>query len=67
MARFVSRLRSRLSLVGKPHPEANLFEEPSPYSGKGRQPVKGQRRPKPKQAVAGAELQTEEVAWYGWG
>lgn len=67
MARFVHRHRAHLSLVGKLHPEANLFEPPPPYSGKGRPPVKGPRRPKPKQAAAGAELQTEEVAWYGGG
>ena len=66
-ARFVYRHRSRLSLVSKLHPEANLFEPPPPYSGKGRPPVKGPRRPKPNQAVAGAELQAEEVAWYGGG
>jgi hypothetical protein len=67
MARFVHRHRARLSLVSKLHPEANLFEPPPPYRGNGRPPVKGPRRPKPKQAAAGAELQTEEVAWYGGG
>ena len=30
-------------------------------------PVEGPRRPKPSQAVAGATLKTEEVAWYGGG
>ena len=29
--------------------------------------MKGPRRPKPRQAVAGAELRPEEVAWYGGG
>ena len=67
MARFVYRHRARLSLVSKLHPEANLFEPPPPYSGKGRPPMKGPRRPKPKQAVAGATLKTEGVAWYGGG
>ena len=67
LARFVHRHRARLSLVSKLHPEANLFEPPPPYSGKGRPPVKGPRRPKPKQAVAGATLKTEKVAWYGGG
>jgi hypothetical protein len=67
MARFVRRHRAHLSLVSKLHPEANLFEPPPPYSGKGRPPVKGPRRPKPKQAAAGAELRTEEVARYGGG
>lgn len=67
MARFALRHRARLGLVSKLHPEANLFEPPPPYSGKGRPPVKGPRRPKPSQAVAGAMLKTEEVAWYGGG
>jgi hypothetical protein len=67
MARFVHRHRAHLSLVSKLHPEANLFEPPPPSSGKGRPPVKGPRRPKPKQAIAGATLTTEKVAWYGGG
>jgi hypothetical protein len=67
LARFVHRHRARLSLVSKLHPEANLFEPPPPYKGKGRPPVKGARRPKPRQAVEAAELQIEEVAWYGGG
>lgn len=45
MARFVHRHRARLELVSKLHPEANLFEPPPPYSGQGRPPVKGPRRP----------------------
>ena len=64
-ARFAHRHQARLSLVSKLHPEANLFEPPPPYSGKGRPPVKGARRPKPSEAVATASLQTETVAWYG--
>ena len=67
MARFVRRHEAHLSLVSELHPEANLFEPPPPYSGKGRPPVRGPRRPEPKQAAAGAELQAEEVAWYGGG
>ncbi len=67
MARFAHRHRARLSLVSKLHPEANLFEPPPPYSGKGRPPVKGPRRPKPNEAVATATLQTETVPWYGGG
>ncbi len=67
LARFVGRHRARLGLVSKLHPEANLFEPPPPYRGKGRPPVKGPRRPKPREAVADAELRTETVAWYGGG
>ena len=62
LARFVHRHRARLSLVSKFHPEANLFEPPQPYSGQGRPPVKGARRPKPRQAVEAAELETETVS-----
>jgi hypothetical protein len=67
LARFVHRHRARLSPVSKLHPEANRFEPPPPYSGQGRPPVKGPRRPKPRQAVEAAELEAEAVAWYGGG
>jgi len=67
LARFAHRHRARLALVSKLHPQANLFEPPPPYSGKGRPPLKGPRRPKPSEAVATAELRAEEVAWYGGG
>jgi hypothetical protein len=67
MARFVHRREARPGPVGELHPEADLFEPPPPYTGKGRPPVKGPRRPKPKQAAAGAALKTEEAAWYGGG
>jgi hypothetical protein len=67
LARFAHRHRARLALVGKLHPEANLFDPPPPYSGKGRPPVKGPRRPKPREAVEAAELRAEVAAWYGGG
>ena len=67
LARFAARYRARLTLVSKLHPEANLFEPPPPYRGNGRPPVKGARRPKPRQAVAAADLRSETVAWYGGG
>ena len=67
IARFAHRHRARLVLVSKLHPEANHFEPPPPYSGKGPPPVKGARRPKPSEAVARAELRAETVAWYGGG
>ena len=51
LARFARRHRARLTLVSKLHPEANLFAPPPPYKGNGRPPVKGPRRPKPRQAV----------------
>lgn len=68
VARFCCRHRQRLTLVSKIHPDANLFDPPSPYSGKGRPPRKGQRRAKPRQAVEAATVFCQlEVGWYGGG
>jgi hypothetical protein len=68
VARFCYRHRTRLSLVSKLHPDANLFDPPPPYAGTGRPRLKGQRRPKPRQAVGAAETFTRlEVGWYGGG
>jgi hypothetical protein len=67
-ARFAHRHRERLTLVSKLHPEANLFEPPPPYGGEGRPRAKGDRRPRPSQAVAAAAGREElSVAWYGGG
>ena len=54
VARFARRHRARLTLVSKLHPEANLFDPPPPYRGLGRPRVKGERRPKPHEAVEAA-------------
>jgi hypothetical protein len=54
VARFVHRHRKRLALISKLHPEANLFEPPPSYNGKGRPRVKGDRRPRPREGVAAA-------------
>jgi hypothetical protein len=68
VARLCYRHRARLTLVSKLHPDANLFDPPPPYNGKGRPRVKGQRRPKPRAAVAAATaFSRSEVAWYGGG
>jgi hypothetical protein len=71
VARFCHRHRDRLTLVSKLHPNANLFDPPAPYTGKGRPRVKGARRPKPRAAVAAAAAATgftrREVGWYGGG
>jgi hypothetical protein len=68
VARFVDRHRDRLSLVSKLHPEANLFELPPPYKGKGRPAVKGQRLAKPREAVSAARRYKRlTVGWYGGG
>lgn len=68
VARFCHRHRARLTLVSKLHPDANLFDPPPPYTGRGRPRVKGTRRPKPRAAVAAATTFTRrEVGWYGGG
>jgi DDE superfamily endonuclease len=68
VARFCHRHRLGLTLVSKLHPDANLFELPPPYNGKGRPRVKGAALPKPRQAAAGARrLRRRTVAWYGGG
>lgn len=68
VARFCYRHRARLTLVSKLHPDANLFDPPPPYTGKGRPRVKGPRRPKPRAAVAAATAFARlEVGWYGGG
>ena len=67
VARFCRRHRERLTLVSKLHPDANLFEPPPPYAGKGRPRVKGAALPKPRQAAAAAALERLGVNWYGGG
>ena len=68
VARFCRRHRSRLTLVSKLHPEANLYDPPGPYSGVGRPRVKGARRVKPSEATGPDARRDElEVAWYGGG
>ncbi len=68
VTRFCQRHRDRLTLVSKLHPDANLFDPPPPYAGKGRPRVKGARLPKPRQAVDAATTLTPlKVGWYGGG
>jgi hypothetical protein len=68
VARFCHRHRTRLTLVSKLHPDANLFDPPPRYTGTGRPRVKGDRRNKPRQAVAAAKAFTRRrVGWYGGG
>jgi hypothetical protein len=68
VARFCHRHHDRLCLISKIHPEANLFEPPSAYNGKGRPRIKGQRRPKPGEAVSAARRHKRlTVGWYGGG
>jgi hypothetical protein len=68
VARFCDRHRLGLTLVSKLHPDANLFEPPPPYNGKGRPRVKGAALPKPRQVAAAARrLRRRTVGWYGGG
>jgi hypothetical protein len=67
LARFCHRHRTRLTLVSKLHPEANLFEPPGPYRGNGRPAVKGRALPKPCQVATTAALRAVSVGWYGGG
>jgi hypothetical protein len=67
VARFCYRHRRRLTLVSKLHPDANLYEPPPPYAGKGRPRHKGAKLPKPRQAAAAATLRSTQVGWYGGG
>lgn len=70
VARFCQRHRLRLTLVSKLHPDANLFDLPGVYRGRGRPPVKGRRRRKPREAVAATTKKKRKsltVDWYGGG
>jgi hypothetical protein len=68
VARFCRRHARRLTLVSKLSPQANLYEAPPPYRGKGRPRVKGAKQPKPQEVVAATtRLKRLRVAWYGGG
>ncbi len=67
VTRFGQRHRDRLTLVSKLHPDANLFDPPPAYGGKGRPRVKWDRRPKSRHVVATARRVRLTVAWYGGG
>ena len=67
VARCVGRRRDRLTLIRKLHPQANLFEPPPPYSGKGRPRFQGRPLAKPRQTVQTAPRRQLSVGWYGGG
>ena len=67
VARFCHHHRARLTLVSKLHPDANLYEPPPPYTGKGRPRVKGAPLPKPRQAAGKGQPRRLTVGWYGGG
>src|SRR5829696_7101976 len=70
VARFCHRHRARLTLVSKLCPDANLYEPPPPYAGRGRPRVKGVKLPQPREAVGlfrpGSRSRLT-VPWYGGG
>lgn len=67
MTRFARRHRKQLTFVGRFYPDANLFDEPPPYSGNGRPRVKGRRRPKPEEIARPQTGVKTTVFWYGGG
>ena len=54
-------------MVSKFYPDANLYEPPPAYLGKGRPRVKGAKLPTPEEVVGTAERTRLNVAWYGGG
>ena len=69
MAVFAHRCRSRLQLVSRFHPDANLYEAAAPRrkQTRGRPRQKGAKRPSPEAVVAQSHRQRLNVAWYGGG
>ena len=68
MATFAQQAAGKLALVSKFPANANLYEPPPPYAGKGRRPHKGAKLPSPQEVVAGGAARTRlDVAWYGGG
>jgi hypothetical protein len=67
LAWFAQQQQGRLALVSRFYPDANLYEPPPPYRGKGRPRVKGAKLPSPEQVVATAARTRLEVTWYGGG
>lgn len=67
MACLARHSGGRLTLVSKIGADANLYEEPPPYPGRGRPRVTGAKMPKPRDVVAQATPARLNVAWYGGG
>jgi hypothetical protein len=67
MARRAGGSRGKLHLVSKFYKDANLYEPPPAYSGRGRPRVKGAKLPTPQEVVAKAQRVRLNVAWYGGG
>ena len=68
LAELAAASPGRLTFVSKFYEDANLFEPPPPYSGRGRPRVKGKELPKPARMVRDtAKPAAMEVGWYGGG
>lgn len=67
MACLARQSEGRLTLISKIGPDANLYEEPPPYGGRGRPRVTGAKMPRPQDVVAQAKRTRLNVAWYGGG
>jgi hypothetical protein len=71
LASFAHRHRSRLAMVSKFYPDANLYAPAPVVAGKrpaGRPRGKGAKQPAPQDVVARARrLRRRNVAWYGGG
>jgi hypothetical protein len=67
LAAFTQKHRRQRSSVSRFHADANLFEPPPPYPGKGRPRVKGDKLPSPASVVATSPRQSLRVNWYKGG
>jgi hypothetical protein len=69
IAAFARRQASRLAVVSRYYPNANLYEPPPAVAGKrnGRPRRKGDKLPSPEHVVAAARRSRLRVAWYGGG
>ena len=69
LSRFAHRHRSRLTLVSRFYPDANLYAPSPVVSGKrrGRPRKKGPKLPAPQEVVKRSRRSRLTVAWYGGG
>ena len=69
LARFAHRYRSRLTLVSRFYPDANLYAPPPVVRGQrnGRPRKKGRKLPAPQEIVKRSARSRLTVAWYGGG
>jgi hypothetical protein len=67
LAGFCHRHRRHVTLVSRFHPQANLYKTPSIRRSKkgGRPRTKGQRVPKPAEAINQSKARRFTVNWYG--